>query len=224
MIRTLAYGTEAERSAAAGAVAEHLAGGGVLVYPTETVYGLGCTLQPEALAALARFKGQRPFLLLIRGPEDTPGLRWTDDARRLADAFWPGPLTLALTAEEGTYPPQVVGPDGGVAVRVSPHPAIPDLLEAAAGPITSTSANEPGRPPALDGEAAARVGMAAVEAAAKGAEGPAPEAAAGRVLVLDGGRLPPARPSTILRCAETTRLLREGAVPRSEVERLVELE
>jgi L-threonylcarbamoyladenylate synthase len=211
MTPTVRYGTGAERSAAAAAVSEHLAGGGILVYPTETVYGLGCALQPEALAALARFKGPRPFLLLIRGPEDTPGLRWTDDARRLADAFWPGPLTLALTAEEGAYPPQVVGPDGGVAVRVSPHPAIPDLLEAAAGPITSTSANEPGLSPALDGESAARVGAAV-------------EAVAGRVLVLDGGRLPPARPSTILRCAETTRLLREGAVPRSEVERLVELE
>lgn len=211
MTRVVAYGSEVERTAAARTVAEHLARGGIVVYPTETVYGVGCALHPDALEALARFKGSRPFLLLIRDAGDAPGLRWTDDARRLADAFWPGPLTLALTADDGAYPAQVVGPDGGVAVRVSPHEAIPELLGAAGGPITSTSANEPGRPPAMDGEAAAVVGSAV-------------ESEGSRVLVLDGGRLPAARPSTIVRCAETTRLLREGAVPRSEVERVVGLE
>lgn len=195
----------------AGAVAEHLRSGGIIAYPTETVYGLGCALRTEALEALARFKGIRPFLLLIGGPEDVPGLSWTGDARRLAEAFWPGPLTLALTAERDAYQPRVVGPDGGVAVRVSPHPAIPDLLDAAGGPVTSTSANEPGRPPARDGESAAAV-AAAVEA-----EG-------GDVLVLDGGRLPEAPPSTIVRCTETNRLLREGAVSRSELERVVDLQ
>lgn len=210
MTGVIGYGTEAERDAAAAAVAGHLAGGGIVVYPTETVYGLGCALRPDALEALARFKGPRPFLLLIRGPGDAPGLRWTDQARRLADAFWPGPLTLALTAD-AAYPPQVLGPDGGVAVRVSSHEAIPDLIEVAGGPITSTSANEAGRPPAMDGEAAAVVGAAV-------------EAQGGRVLVLDGGRLPPTRPSTIVRCAGTVRLLREGAVPRSALERVVGLE
>lgn len=211
MTGVVTYATAADRESAAAAVAGHLAGGGIIAYPTETVYGLGCVLRADALEALARFKGPRPFLLLIRGPEDAPGLRWTEDARRLAEAFWPGPLTLALTAEGDTYPPQVLGPDGGVAVRVSPHPAIPDLLAAAGGPVTSTSANEPGRPPARDGESAAAV------AAAVAAEG-------GDVLVLDGGRLPEARPSTIVRCEQTNRLLREGAVGRSEIERVVRLQ
>ena len=211
MTAVLGYATAEERAAAAGAVGEHLAGGGIIAYPTETVYGLGCTLQEAGLEALARFKGGRPFLLLIRTPEEAPGLRWTDDARRLADAFWPGPLTLALTAEPGAYPARVVGPDGGVAVRVSPHPAIPDLLAAAGGPVTSTSANEPGRPPARDGQSAAAVASAVASGG-------------GRVLVLDGGRLPEAAPSTIVRCDERTRLLREGAVPRSDVERVVDLE
>lgn len=210
MSRALPYRTAAERAEAKEVVASHLAGGGIVAYPTETVYGLGCGLMPPALETLAAFKGPRPFLLLIRSPADAPGLEWTEDAERLAEAFWPGPLTLALTAETGRYPPQVVGPDGAVAVRVSPHPAIPSLLQAACGPVTSTSANRPGSPPARDGKAAAGVG------AAVAAEG-------GDVLVLDGGRLPAARPSTIVRCAERTQLIREGAIDTSELEQVVTL-
>ncbi|MGK7310908.1 MAG: L-threonylcarbamoyladenylate synthase [Candidatus Longimicrobiales bacterium M2_2A_002] len=211
MSRVLPYRTASERADAREAVAVHLTGGGIVAYPTETVYGLGSALLPDALETLEAFKGPRPFLLLIRSPTDAPGLEWTADAERLADAFWPGPLTLALTAEPGRYPRQVVGPDGGVAVRVSPHPAIPSLLEAAGGPVTSTSANRPGSAPARDGEAAAGVAVAV------SAEG-------GAVLVLDGGRLPVARASTIVRCAERTRLIREGAIDSSELERVVTLE
>ena len=210
MTRTLPYATAEERAAARDEVAGHLAADGIVVYPTETVYGLGCALRNRALRTLAELKGDRPFLILIRDRQDAPGLRWTDDAERLAEAFWPGPLTLALRAEADTYPGQVVGPDGAVAVRVSPHPAIPDLLNAAAGPVTSTSANLPGGPPARDGGAAANVGVAV---AARGAS----------VLVLDGGGLPEARPSTIVWCGETNRLLREGALPRSTLERVVSL-
>lgn len=211
MTRVLAYGTAEEREAAGSEVGGHLAAGGIVAYPTETVYGLGCTIRSDVLEALAAFKGGRPFLLLIRGPDDVPGLRWTAEARRLAEVFWPGPLTLALTAEGADYPRQVLGPDRSVAVRVSPHPAIPDLLDAAGGPITSTSANEPGRTPARDGEGAAAV------AAVVGEED-------GDVMVLDGGRLPEGRPSTIVRCAERTRLLREGPVSRAELERVVSVE
>ncbi len=210
-MRSVAYGTPADRAAAGPEVRGHLGRGGIVVYPTETVYGLGCTLARTGLEVLASFKGDRPFLLLISGPDDVPGLRWTDDARRLAEAFWPGALTLALTVEPGRYPPQVVGPDGGVAVRVSPHGAIPALLEAAGGPITSTSANAPGQAPARDPTAARDVGRALA------GEG-------GDVLVLEGGRLPEARPSTIVRCGGSTRLIREGEISRTDLESVVHLE
>lgn len=210
MIRVVGYRTARDRTAAGPEVASHLEAGGIVAYPTETVYGLGCTLRSGALETLAAFKGDRPFLVLVRDRNDTTGLEWTPDARRLADAFWPGPLTLALTAEPGRYPRQVVGPDGAVAVRVSPHPAIPDLLDAA-GRITSSSANRPGRPPARDGEAAAEVAAAVAEAG-------------GRVLVLDGGRLPEERPSTIVRCGATTRLIREGAISWTDLATVVDLE
>ncbi len=211
MTRRVAWGTDAERQASRQEVGAHLARGGIVVYPTETVYGLGCVLEAGPLELLARFKGDRPFLVLIPGPDVAEGLRWTSAARRLADAFWPGPLTLALTAEAGRYPPQVMGPDGAVAVRVSPHPAIPPLLAAAGGPITSTSANAPGGTPAGDGDEA--------EVVARGVEGVGVAA-----LVLDGGRLPEARPSTIVRCDRTTRIIREGAISRTDLESLVSLE
>lgn len=207
MSRLIPYGTAAERAAAAESVGAHLRGGGVVAYPTETVYGLGCALDPRALATLAAFKGDRPFLLLIAGPEQAPALAWTEDARRLAARFWPGPLTLALDDPGGRYPPQVRGPDGAVAVRVSPHPAIPALLAAAGGPVTSTSANRPGEAPS----------DRAADAAGAAASIPG-------LLVLDGGALPASRPSTIVRCGGTVRLLREGAVTRNDLERVVELE
>ncbi len=200
------YGSAADRSAAGEAVERHLTRGGLVVYPTETVYGVGCTLLPRALEALAAFKAGRPFLVLIRGRSDVEDLVWTAEADRLAERFWPGPLTLALSAPPGRFPAQVVGPDGAVAVRVSPHPAVTDLLAAAGGPVTSTSANLPGRPPARSGEAAG-----VVAAAIPGA------------LVLDAGELPFALPSTIVRCGEGVRVLREGAIPTSELTALVDI-
>lgn len=211
MSRVLPYRTDADRESAAAEVGAHLAAGGIVIYPTETVYGLGCTIASGGLAKLARFKGRRPFLLLIPDADHIPELEWTPDARRLAEAFWPGPLTLALTAEAGRFPGEVVGPDGAVAVRVSPHPAVQPLLEAAGGPITSTSANAPGAAPATDEPGAAAV---AKELERTGAH----------VLVLDGGRLPAAQPSTIVRCDETNRLLRVGVISRPELESVIDLE
>ena len=207
MTARLLYATPDDRRLAADRLAAHLAADGIIAYPTETVYGLGCALREPALARLAAFKGDRPFLLLIRGPESVEGLEWAGAALRLAEAFWPGPLTLALTARPGSFPAQVVGADGAVAVRVSPHPAVEDVLRAAGGPVTSTSANRPGA-------AAARTGEEAVAAAA-GLD----------ALVLDAGRLPAALPSTIVRCgAGRVRILREGAIERSSIEALVEVE
>ena len=200
------YRTTAERAAASGRVRAHLVGGRIVAYPTETVYGLGGLLEPTALDRLVQFKGNRPFLLLARGRDDVPGLDWTPAALRLAERFWPGPLTLALTDPETRYPAQVRGPDGAVAVRVSPHPAVAALLEAAGGPITSTSANRPGHEPARD---AVRAGQEA--------------AGVPELLVLDGGRLPAGPPSTIVRCGDRTTVIREAAIPRAEIEAVVEL-
>ncbi|HZD06507.1 MAG TPA: Sua5/YciO/YrdC/YwlC family protein, partial [Longimicrobiales bacterium] len=128
-------------------VARHLQGGGVVVYPTETVYGFGCLLQPEPLATLRRFKSRgpaSPFLLLVEGRTGVPGLVWTAGAAEMARVFWPGALTLVLSDPGGRYPGSVRSWKGGVAVRRTSHPLAARLVEAVGGPLTSTSANAQG--------------------------------------------------------------------------------
>lgn len=201
-VRVVPFRTAEERARSVESVAGHLHAGGLVAYPTETVYGFGCLLRREALARLAALKERderKPFLLLVRSAADVNGATWTDAARRLADAFWPGPLTLALAARPGSYPPAVLGPEGTVAVRSSPHPAVRDLLAALGEPLTSTSANRRGEPSALDAETARR----AAEALGAGEE----------VLVLDGGALPASPPSTLVDASSATpRILRRGAL------------
>jgi L-threonylcarbamoyladenylate synthase len=183
-------------------VLDHLRAGGVMAYPTETVYGFGCALRPQALAQLRALKRRvetKPFLLLVARREDAPGLQWTPVAQRLADAFWPGPLTLALEAARDAFPAEVRSVDGTVAVRATSHPGVRRLLERLGAPITSTSANVPGGQAALDAAGARR----------------AVEWLGGReVLVLDGGTLPPTPSSTVIDASRVPpRLLRPGAVP-----------
>jgi len=201
--RRVPFATAAERERNAASVAEHLRSGGLLAYPTETVYGFGCALRQDALTALAALKsreGVKPFLLLIGDASELQGVRWTEAARRLAAEFWPGPLTLALAAEEGAFPAGVLSRGRTVAVRVSPHPAVRAILRALPRPITSTSANLPGSTPAIDADEAAAV----VHALGAG----------DAVLVVDGGRLPPSPPSTLVDCSrEPPCVLRVGAIP-----------
>ncbi len=202
----LPFAGPADWPGSAGRAADHLADGGIVAYPTETVYGLGCTLDPGPLDRLARLKERgpdRPFLLVIRGPGDVPGLRWTDQARRLADAFWPGPLTLALEDPATRYPAAVRGPSGAVAVRASSHAGVAALLDAVDRPLTSTSLNTPGEAPARDTASAAAV----LETLGD------PD-----VLLLDAGTLPRSEPSTILDCTETpARVVRVGAIPLEQL-------
>jgi L-threonylcarbamoyladenylate synthase len=195
----------------AQAAARHVRAGGLLGYPTETVYGFGCALQPAALERLARLKRTdpgRPFLLLVAHARQLPRLRWTAAARRLARAFWPGPLTLVLEADE-PLPAQVVADDATVAVRVTPHPGARALLEALNAPITSTSANVPGATPARTADE-----LAAAVARLGGGE---------EWLLLDGGVLQPSAPSTIVRCiGDRATVLRPGAVADDELRTTLE--
>lgn len=185
------------------AVRAHLEEGGLLAYPTETVYGFGCALHAVALRRLSELKDRdpaRPFLVLVPDRESVADLRWTDEARELADVFWPGALTLVLEDPERRFPEAVRSPSGGVAIRRSPHPVAAALVERWGGPLTSTSANAPGEEPARTADEAAR--------AARGL------GAGDEMWLVDGGRLPLSEPSTIVDCtgAEPS-VLRAGAVP-----------
>ena len=201
--------TPAQAEAAAPAVGAHLTRHGLLGYPTETVYGLGCAAESVSLERLALLKGRqkgKPFLLLVasRAMAEAAGLVFTPAAHALAEAFWPGPLTLVLSGGEGKLPDGLRGPEKGIAVRHTSHKAVARLIELLNQPLTSTSANIPGQPPAPGAEQVVALFRTAYEA--------------GDLLVLDGGTLGNVPPSTIVDC--TTRqpaLIREGALPRNEL-------
>ena len=207
----LPFRSDAEIEAAIPVVRDHLAGGGLLAYPTETVYGLGSEPSVAALEALARLKGRapdKPFLLLVsdRKMVEQWGLVLTAAARALAAAFWPGPLTLVLPGGEGKLPDQLRGREGGIAVRHTSHAGIARLVAATGTPLTSTSANRPGEPPAPGAD---RIREAFAD-----------EVARGELLVLDGGVLGNVPPSTLVDCTSPVpRLVREGAIPRAELRR-----
>ncbi len=209
----LPFGTDQEVDEAALVVGPHLSGGGLLGYPTETVYGVGSYPTDEGLSALARLKGRperKPFLLLIgsRLMAEHAGLVFTASARALADHFWPGPLTLVLKGGEGRLPARLRGAEGGVAVRHTSHRGMARLIMRLDRPITSTSANHAGGPPA--------------PGAARLAELFAPAVLAGQLIVLDGGVLGNVPPSTLVDCTTPVpTLIREGAIPRGELRRAV---
>ena len=202
------FETPAEIDAALPRAAAHVRADGLLGHPTETVYGLGSRATAPALRALSRLKGrdpEKPFLLLVRDRRmaEALGLTFTPEADALARAFWPGPLTLVLAGARG-LPEDLRGPGGGIAVRWTSHPGMARLLAVLGEPLTSTSANRPGAPPAR-------------EAAAVVAE--FGKAGAGTLLVLDGGRAGNLPPSTVVDCTEPVpRVLREGAVAAAAVQ------
>jgi len=191
----------------------HLRAGGLIAYPTETVYGLGSRPRTPELQALQRLKGRRPdkpFLLLVshRDMAEAQGLAFNDAATALARAFWPGPLTLVLPGGSGRLPDLLRGPEGGIAVRWTSHRGMARLVQALEEPVTSTSANLPGQPPAPGAEALTRDFGDAV--------------AAGTLVVLDGGVLGNSPPSTVVDCTQPApRLVREGALTIAELRRAV---
>ena len=188
----------------------HLRAGGLIAYPTETVYGFGSLVRDDALDALSELKSRdiaKPFLLLLREASDAPPLDWTPAARKLAAAFWPGPLTLALRGHTALNP-RIISDEQTVAVRATPHEAVRALLEALKEPITSTSANLPGVAPAQSAQEVIDV---------------LNELGASGVLVLDGGLLPPSAPSTIVDCSEDPpRVLRAGAITNEALQQVIE--
>ncbi|HVA57444.1 MAG: L-threonylcarbamoyladenylate synthase [Gemmatimonadaceae bacterium] len=176
----------------------------VLAYPTETVYGFGGAIDRESVGALIRLKRRptgKPFLLLVDGTETLArlDLHMPSYAANLVARHWPGPLTLVLSGGENRVPPQLRGPEGGVAVRWTSHPATARLIQAHGDAITSTSANRPGVPPA----------MTAGEILAQWSDA----VALGELRVLDGGRLAPSAPSTVVDCmGRHPRVIRPGAI------------
>ena len=195
--------------AAIEAAACCLAAGGLVAFPTETVYGLGAAAgNGAAIARLYTAKGRPRFNPLIAHVADVIAARrcgrFDSAAEQLAAAFWPGPLTLVLSkqADCGVAHLALAGLDS-VAVRVPAHPVALALLAAFKEPVVAPSANRSGH---VSPTSAVHV-LADLR---------------GRIeLVLDGGNCPIGVESTVVACVGAPRLLRPGGLPRDEIERVI---
>jgi L-threonylcarbamoyladenylate synthase len=188
--------------------AEVIRAGGLVAFPTETVYGLGCdAANPRAVAKLYAVKGRpqlNPLIVHVLGVEDA--LRHgalPDSALKLAAAFWPGPLTLvAQRKDESSVAELACAGLNTIALRAPAHPMARALLQAASVPVAAPSANRSGR---LSPTTAAHVREEFGDAID---------------LILDGGRCAHGLESTIIGfdAEGRARLLRPGAIEREAIE------
>lgn len=139
------------------AAAQAMLRGGVIAFPTDTLYGLGCSLfDVAAVELVGRLKRRAPhhaFISLIPDPSQADGLALAVSpvARRLIRQCWPGPLSLIFVAAE-IVPRAVRGAGGTIALRCPRDPLSHALLERFGGPVVSSSANLSGQPPAETAE------------------------------------------------------------------------
>jgi L-threonylcarbamoyladenylate synthase len=189
--------------------AEVIQAGGVIVYPTDTLYGLGANAwNPGAAARVAQIKNRRegkPVLVLVHTPAAALGLtdEVTEAGNALIGSFWPGPLTLLFRC--GAHVPlSVTGGLGKVGVRVPANRVCVRLSELSGCPLISTSANISGEP---------------VQRSVQDIErslGP------GVDLFIDGGLLPDSLPSTVVDVSDPVpRLVREGAITYEDLKQIV---
>ncbi len=197
----------AERTRAVAAAVQVLREGGLVVHPTSTIYGIGGAATPAVDAEVGRLKGRSstvPLVRLAAAPttvqNQIPGLRWDARATRLADRFWPGPLTLVL--DDGTQ--------SGIAVRVDSHPVLGAILESWGKLMSSSSVNLSGQRPARSPGAIRRVLDRL----------PEPRS---RLLFIEAGDLPASPPSTLLSLREQpARILRVGSVSPDAIRECIE--
>lgn len=196
-------------SGATGAAARCLADGGLVAFPTETVYGLGAdATNPTAIARLYQAKGRPSFNPLISHVPDLAAAKriaiFDSQSLKLAEAFWPGPLTLVLPkAPDCPVADLATAGLDTIAIRVPAHPVARDILHGLGKPVVAPSANVSGHvsPTTADH---VRHDLA------------------GRIdLIVDGGPVRVGVESTIVGCLGTPMLLRPGGLPRAEIERVL---
>jgi L-threonylcarbamoyladenylate synthase len=179
--------------------------GGLVAFPTDTVYGLGALIQtPQSILALYTVKGRDaakaiPLLLGSPGELDQVALAVSRMARRLAERFWPGPLTLVVPKHSSL--PLELSSQATVGVRMPDHPVALALLRVT-GPLAVTSANRSG--------GASTVTAQEVATALGGQIG----------LVLDGGKTPGGLSSTVVDCTgDVPLIIRQGPISLEELQR-----
>ena len=198
-----------ENSGALSGALAALRRGDVIVFPTETLYGLGAdALAGAAVEKVFQLKGRdsnNPFPVLIADFTMLERLVITVPplAKDLMDCFWPGPLTLVLPARND-IPKPLVNATGGVGVRISSQPVATRLVELLGHPLTATSANPSGQEPARTLDEAKNYFRLSVE------------------VFVDGGTLSSQRGSTVVEATETAvRIIRQGDIAAAELERVL---
>lgn len=215
--------TEPSRSEGLAAAQEAVAAQQCIVLPTDTVYGIGAdAFSPQAVATLLAAKGRGrnmppPVLIPRVGTMDGLAMDVPEDARLLANFFWPGPLTLILRSQPSlTW--DLGETRGTVALRIPDDDLARDLLDAT-GPLAVSSANRSGMPAATT--AAEAEGMLAESVAVylDGGPRPLPVPEAAEAAEATGGPgVVPALPSTIVDCTgEVLRVVRQGALPLADL-------
>lgn len=184
---------------AAGVAVRTLKAGGIVAYPTETFYGLGVKFDMEdalqRLYALKRRPVEKTVSLIIDGPETLAAvaLSVNDTARKLIERFWPGPLTILFPAKETLS--GYIKSLGKVAVRMPGESFALYLARTAGFPVTATSANPAGMPPAGDADTVIEYFGESID------------------LVVDVGRTPGGLPSTVVDVTENRiKIIRQGGV------------
>ena len=177
---------------------ECIQNGGVLAIPTDSFYALAVGIfQPAALERLLAIKGQRdhkPFPVLIADPSQLNQLvdEVSGNAKKLMQQFWPGLLTLILKSKP-ELSPLIMSELGTIGVRQPNDPRTCELLMQT-GPLTGTSANRTGHPPAQSVEEVMQQVGSEID------------------LILDGGSTPGGQPSTVIQLQPEFRILRQGAI------------
>jgi L-threonylcarbamoyladenylate synthase len=205
--------TKTESSRAKSSAAENLTDtvaalkrGEIIVFPTETLYGLGAdALDNSAVEKVFQLKGRDPNspisvlvsdqAMLLTLVADIPLT-----AKKLMKEFWPGPLTLVLAARHGV-PRPLLNSTGGIGVRISSQPIATELVRGLGHPLTATSANPTGKEPARTVEQARNYFAAKIN------------------LFVDGGTLTSKRGSTVVEVSgDSIKVVREGEISASELQ------
>src|SRR3989339_1068363 len=177
--------------------------GKVLVFPTETSYGLGCdATNQESVNKIFKIKGRsddKPLLVVVDSIETAKKyLRWNETLEKLAQKYWPGPLTIVGEYTGGNLANGVVGKDGTVAVRVSAYPLIQSITQKIQRPLVATSANLAGEPSLFDSTEIINVFINQVEQ---------PD------IILNYGVLPKSEPTTLVNVVgDRVGVLRQGKI------------
>ena len=172
---------------------------GVIIYPTETLYGLGANpFFPEAMERIYAIKGRaaaKPIPFLIKDHEMLGALVEAVPplGRELMERYWPGPLTLIFRAKKGLAPP-LRGKDGFIGLRISSHPVARRIVEAMDAPLTSTSANLAGEADITDCDMMVQLFGNQVD------------------LILDSGKVPGIGSTVVDLTVEPPRIVRQGMI------------